>query len=100
MAFHNGGANTQIIDYADQLISGGASNEQVYDFSHDIIFATGGNTERFRISNSTITCATEFVGNQGGGTSQQVTVSTLRSIQNNDWALQHYNYEEGRLLAV
>ena len=92
MAFHNGGANMGFIGYADQLISG-ASNELGIRSQDDIIFATGGNTERFRISTSTITCATGVGMAIDGGTSQQVIDSTLLVTKhNNDWALQVRNY--------
>ena len=95
MAFHNGGANMGFIGFADQLIGGGASNELGIRSQDEIRFATGGNTERFRISNETITCATGVGMAIDGGTSQQPTDSSLLVTKqnNNDWALQVRNYE-------
>ena len=95
IAFHNGGANMGFIGYADQLISGGASNELGIRSQDDIRFSTGGNTERFRISDSTVTCATGVGMAIDGGTSQQPTDSSLLVTKqnNNDWALQVRNYE-------
>ena len=95
MAFRNGGSNMGFIGYADQLISGGASNELGIRCQDDIRFATGGNTERFRISDSVITCATGVGMAIDGGTSQQATDSTLLVTKqnNNDWAFQVRNYE-------